>query len=340
MFFPVPGVRMEPAQTGPSALLQMVAGEFAPRVAALWPAPHGEFLAASAVRRHLVCLGLALGREVRPLADRLLGGRVREAIRLLVARPPAGLERLMGRAGEVAWDAEAYRAAIRLLERRAPAKVLRHAEAVDAALVHRLAGMPEPMAEAAGLAASLSPEGVLMLREAYEALLLRDGPSAARGAADGWARAATPKALFEAVRDDLTPEPAPPPHPGTARLRPLATKAALKEAARRFRNCLADRGSDAATGWAAFYEWEGPPGAIVSISRDHVFGWRLDEARVRGNAAVPEELREEIVSELALMGIHVGRSGWAIDRLLREDVGRGYRYWPVAEDVAEAFGAD
>jgi hypothetical protein len=309
-------------------------------VAAVWPAPHSGFLAASTARRHLVCLALALGRRVGPLAERLLAARVRVAIRLVVPEPPVGLERLLARAGEVAWDAEAYRAAVRLLTRRAPAKVLRHAEAVDAALVHRLAGLPEPMVEAAPLAAGLSPEGVLMLREAHGAILLRDGLAVAEAAAGRWARAATPKALFEAVRDDLTPEPMAPPHPGTPRLRPLASKAAFRDAARRFRNCLTDRGADAATGWAAFYEWDGPPGAIVAISRDHVFGWRLDEARARGNAPVPEAVREAIVTELALMGVHVGRSGWAIDRLLREDVGRGYRYWPVADDVAEAFGAD
>lgn len=325
---------------GPTSLLKLIAGDFAPRIALVWPEPHGGFLAAPAARRHLVCLAIALGRDIRALAERLLAVRLRHAIRLVVETPPAGLERLLGRAGEVAWDADAYRALIRLLERPAPAKVLRHAEAVDACLVRRLAGLPEAMTSAARLAAELSPEGVVVLREAYDALALRDGQSAAEAAAAGWARAANAKALFEKVRDDLTPEPMAPPHPGTERLRPLATKAAMKDASRRYRNCLKDRGSDAATGWSAFYEWLGQPGAVVGITRDHVFGWRLDEARIARNAAVPEALREEIISELALMGVHVGRSGWAIDRLLREDVGRGYRYWPVEEDVAEAFGAD
>jgi hypothetical protein len=69
-----------------------------------------------------------------------------------------------------------------------------------------------------------------------------------------------------------------------------------------------------------------------------VFGWRLDEARIADNRAVPEPLRDELASELALMGMHVGRSGWQLDRLLREDIGRGYRFWPIDEDVAEAFG--
>jgi len=339
MFFPIVGAILAPARE-PTSLLKMLAGEFAPRVATLWPEPHAAFLTAPAPRRHLVCLALALGREISGHADRLLTDRLRRAIPRVIEAAPAGLERLLGRAGEVAWDADAYRAVVRLLDRRAAGKVLRHAPAVDAALVRRLAGLPEPMAEAVHLAVGLSPEGVAMLREAYEALAFRDGPAAAEAAARRWCEAETAKALFAAVRDDLTPEPMAPPHPGTARLRPLATKAAMKAAARRYGNCLADRGSDAATGWVAFYEWDGPPGVVVGIQRDHVFGWRMDEARVARNAKVPEAVRDEIISEVALMGVHVGRSGWALDRLLREDVGRGYRYWPVGEDVAEAFGDD
>ena len=315
------------ASHGPTSLLKLIAGDFAPRVAALWPEPHGDFLAASAARRHLVCLAIALGRDVRAFAGRLLTVRLRAAIRLAVEVPPQGLERLLGRAGEVAWDADAYRALIRLMERAAPAKVLRHAETVDATLVRRLA-------------ADLSPEGVLVLREAYDALALRDGHAAAEACAAGWARSSTASVLFGKVRDDLTPEPMAPPHPGTARLRPLATKASMRDASQRFRNCLKDRGSDAATGWSAFYEWLGPPGAVVGITRDHVFGWRMDEARISRNAPVPNALRDEITSELALMGVHVGRAGWALERLLREDVGRDYDYWPVENDVAEAFGAD
>ncbi|MBW8813298.1 MAG: hypothetical protein JF588_07705 [Caulobacterales bacterium] len=337
MLFPV--LALIPAtRTEPSSLLKLLAGEFAAQVAATWPEPHAAFLAAPAARRHLTCLALALGRDLPPIAERLLGGRLRHAIRLVLDPAPSGLERLLGRLGELAWDAEDYRTLLRLLAQRAPAKVLRHAQQVEPGAVRRLAGLPEPMGEAVGLALELTAEGVLVLREAYDALRLRDGPEAADVAASGWARAGSGKALFEAVRDDLTPEPLAPPHAGTTHLRPLRSKAELREAARRYRNCLGDRLSDAATGWQAFYEWEGPPGAIIGIQRDPIFGWRLEEARVGGNGAVPEAAREAIVSELALMGVHVGRSGWRLERLLRDDVGRGYRYWPPSQDVAEAFG--
>lgn len=338
MFIPITGAGPVPKRGHPTSLLKLVAGEFAERVAGVWPEPHAAFLSAPAARRHLACLGFVTGADVATLAAAILGARLRHVIPAVVPRAPTGLERVLGRLGEVAFEAEAYRLLLRLLERPAPAKVLRHAERVDESLVRRLAGLPEPMERAVRLARDLTPEGVAVLREAYEALRFRDGVAAAEAAASGWARARSGKALFEAVRDDLTPEPRPPPHPGTARLRPLATKAAIKDAARRFRNCLADRTPHAAAGWSAFYEWGGPPGVIVEVSRDHVFGWRLDEARIADNGAVPEPVRDELASELALMGVHVGRSGWQLDRLLRDDIGRGYRFWPIDEDVAEAFG--
>lgn len=338
MFIPLTGAAPVPKRTAPTSLLKLVAGEFAPRIAAVWPEPHAAFLAAPAARRHLACLGFALGADVAAVAAAILGARLRHAIPAVVPQAPPGLERVLGRMGEIAFDADAYRLLLRLLERPAPAKVLRHAELVDVSLVRRLAGLPQPMEQAVRLARDLTPEAIAVLREAYDALAFRDGRGAAEAAASGWARAGSAKALFALVRDDLTPEPPPPPHPGTARLRPLASKAQIRDAARRYRNCLVDRTPHAAAGWSAFYEWDGPPGVVVEVSRDHVFGWRLDQARTADNGSVPEPVRDLLASELALMGMHVGRSGWQLDRLLNEDVGRGYRFWPIDEDVAEAFG--
>ena len=77
---------------------------------------------------------------------------------------------------------------------------------------------------------------------------------------------------------------------------------------------------------------------MVEIARDHLFGWRLEEARVAGNAPVPQAERDAIVSELALMGVHVGRSGWELDRALCVDVGQVFPLRPAADAVAQAFG--
>ena len=54
------GEAVPASAAAPSPLLTYLAGEFAPAIAALWPAPHAVFLTAPAERRHLVCLALAL----------------------------------------------------------------------------------------------------------------------------------------------------------------------------------------------------------------------------------------------------------------------------------------
>ncbi|MEO8113492.1 MAG: hypothetical protein ABI655_03855, partial [Phenylobacterium sp.] len=107
MFKPIPGVVLVPSRTEPTSLLKLVTGGFAPQVAALWPEPHAAFLTAPVARRHLVCLALALGRAPAVVGD-LLAGRLRRAIRAVLA-PPPGLERALGRLGEVAWSPEGYR---------------------------------------------------------------------------------------------------------------------------------------------------------------------------------------------------------------------------------------
>src|SRR5215471_16973584 len=103
-----------PARTEPSSLLKLVAGEFAARVAALWPEPHAEFLTAPAARRHLVCLAIVLGRDDAAVRE-ALGGRLRVAVRRIASPGPPGLERALGRLGETAWSEAAYLRLIDLL---------------------------------------------------------------------------------------------------------------------------------------------------------------------------------------------------------------------------------
>ena len=326
------------AKAEPTSLLNFVAGEFSPRVAALWPAPHAAFVTATAARRHLVCLAMTLGRGAA--APEILSARLRRAIGLALGGPgPLGLARALGRLGEVAWPAAAYRQLLAILRRREAAKALWHAELIEPELVGALADLPPPMAGAVRLAVDLGASGAAVVREAYEAIRFRTGQTAADEAAARWSRTATAAALFEAVRDALYPEPPAPPHPGTAMLKPLASKAELRRAAKRFRNCLADQLPYACSGWSAFYEWLGEPGAVVELGRDHIFGWRLEQARLADNVPVTHEVREAIACELALMGVYVGRSGWELDRAISS---RGAEPFPLRsadEALAEVFGA-
>lgn len=334
------GLAPTPSAAGPSSLLKLLAGEFALRIARLWPAPHAEFVTAPTARRHLLCLALSHGRDLAAVRETVLTRRIPRAIVEAVPNAPQGLARALPRLGEVAWPADGYRKLLMLLAEPKAAKVLRHADAVELETVLRVSDLPPPMSAAAPLALALNPDTVAAVREAYEALRFRSGAAVADATAARWAQAATGKALVEAVKADLYPEPAAPPHPGTARLRPLTSKAEFRSAARRFRNCLMDQTPYAGTGWSAYYEWLGSPGAVVEISRDVVFGWRLEQARLAGNAGVPEATRQEILSDLALMGVHVGRSGWELDRALNGAIRGAFGLRPLDEAVAEAFAVD
>lgn len=324
-----------PTPSEPTALLKLVAGEVAADAAAIWPDPHTAFLTANAARRHLVCMAFALGR---PVADAVLVGRLREAIRDVLDGAPVGLERALGRLGETAWTTFAYRKLLELLADPAAAKVLRHAETIHLATIVRLTRLPEPMGRALELAGLITDDAATAVDEAAGAIAMRAGRAEADAAALRWAGAETEAALFEAVREDLYPEPPAPPFPGTPTLRPLATKAAMRDAARRYSNCLATRVNHAVGGFSAYYEWLWGPGAIVEISRDAIFGWRLEEAKGPNNERLYRDARLALVAELGALGVHVGRSGWQLERALSADVGREWRLPSVAEDLVEVFG--
>ncbi|HEY8574397.1 hypothetical protein [Phenylobacterium sp.] len=338
MLIKTAGAPLVPAKAEPTSLLKLVAGEFAGRIAALWPAPHTAFVTAPAPRRHLLCMALAFGRDVAALADALLGVRLKHAIPAALGATPHGLPRALTRMGDVAWPADAYAKLLDLLAEPRAAKMLRHAEVIEAEAVRRMAELPAAMSQGVPLEIAVSSDAARVLRDAYEALRMRSGAAAADAAAQRWVRAGSAARLVEIVRDDLYPEPAAPPHSGTPRLAPLATKAAMRAAAQRYRNCLRDQIPHAASGWSAHYEWTEAPGAIVEVTRDAIFGWRLEQARMADNAPVPEPLREAIAAELALMGVHVGRSSWELDRALDALTGNAYRLRTAEESIGEAFG--
>ena len=322
-----------------SPLLSFLAGEFAGRVAERWPAPHAVFLTATAPRRHLVCLALASAGDANsPDLDRLLHAPLRRAIRLALDRRPAGLARAIGRIGETAWTAQDYLRLIDRLEEPHAAKVLRHAADITPDAVRALCLLPAPLLRVGLGGLDLTPDQSAIIAEGCAALAEHADPEVWCSAPLRWAGAATSRALLEHIREDLTPELPAPPLTGTVRLVPLTTRAAIRDAALRYRNCLRGQIRNAAGGWSAFFEWREEPGAIVEIDRDTLFGWRLDEARLPGNKPVPEPLRSEILAELRQMGVHVGRSDWELDNALEAAAKPGFKLPPLEDQLGERFG--
>lgn len=304
-----------------STLLAFIAGEFADEVAHLWPAPHTAFIVAPAARRQLVFLSLALQRGAdgwtagAAFARQALEAPLKTAIRELTPGAPPGLARALGRIGETAWSAEDYGLLLQRLADARTAKVLRHAATIAPAEVRVLSSLPPTLVEAGGAILHLTEDQCRLLSECFGGIERRDGAEAAGEAARRWARAHDAGGLFKLVQCDLTPAAARPPFPGTDRLRPLATREALADAGRRYRNCLEGRVLD---GWTHYYEWLGRPGAVVAIGHDHLFGWRLDEALGEGNAVLEPQAQAAVEAELRSMGVHVGRNAWTLEHLVRE----------------------
>lgn len=310
---PAPAEPLRPAPASP--LLIHLAGDFAPAIAALWPEPHAPFLMAATPRRHLLCLALT---EDGPFDARAVLERpLKQAVRTALSHPPLGLCRALGRLGEQAWTPVEYAGLLRCLARRGSAKVFRHSLVIDRVQVRALARLPDALLDR-GTSLLLADEtSADLLAEAFDGLTRRDGAIAAEAMAARWSRAPDLAALADAVRLDLEPEPPPPPFAGTERLRPLADKAAILDAAARYHNCLRDQIQWASNGDSAFYEWLGEPSIVLEITRDRLHGWRLDQARLADNKPVPLQARGPLIDALRQMGVHVGRSIWDLSNALR-----------------------
>lgn len=326
-----------------SPLLRLIAPSYADVLAALWPAPHTAFVTAPAARRHLVCLMLAAEPNGGPPIDvtRLMDLPLRKAIRVaLEDAAPDGLRRALERLGEIAWAPEDYRALVQMLADPAPAKTLRHAATITPDLVRALSALPRDLREVGGVALRVTPAQAALLAEAHAVLAKRLTPDLLAQRVAAWGHVPTPKALFTLVAEDFRRELPPPPHPGTERLRPLETAAAIRDAARRYRNCLANYVDYAVDRQSAIYEWLPAPGAVVELTPDTFFGWRLDQARLENNKSVDEATREAIVAELRGMGVHVGRSAWQIRRALERAASPKFELETVDAAIADYFTDD
>jgi len=324
----------------PTPLLTHLAGEHAARIAALWPAPHSEFIAAPADRRHLTCFVLSQPEERldRTGARALLEQPMRVLIGELGEAAPPGLARALGRIGEVAWSAEDYRHLATALRTFGVSARLRHAEAITPNSLATLRLLPAELRETGLAGHPLTPAQAAVLVELHQALAARDGREAALAQARAWSAASSIADLLQRASRSLDPPTAQPPFPGADALRPLASAEAMLDAARRYNNCLASYLHQASTGDSAFYEWTGDPGAVVQITRDPLFGWRLEQARGPRNQAVPPADRDAIAAVLHAWGVHIGRSHWELRNAIEEADNDRFELQALATSIDELFG--
>lgn len=332
-----------PAPTGfpplgdASPLLRHLAGPLANRVAGLWPAPHADFVTATAARRHLVLIAIArVGDRPLPIPhELLLEEALKKAIALAVPNAPEGLGRALAHLGELGWEAEDYARLLHVL--RLDSKQVRHAKAITPEYVRALSSLPEPLIRARVGGFGLSEPSARLLAEAFRLIARREGLEAAGAHAVRWSKSESAKALFETVEDDLLPPFPLPPFAGSERLRPVTTKADLRAVALRYRNCLRHYMASVANGRSAIYEWKGKHPTVIEIVQDEHYGWRLNEARVHQNGSVPEETQRLIRKEMEAMGVHVGLSTWQLQNALSQ-AQSGQAWFPdVGEEVRWVF---
>ncbi|MGE3303303.1 MAG: hypothetical protein AB7M12_09340 [Hyphomonadaceae bacterium] len=326
------------ADLAPTALLAFLAGEHAAAIARVWPAPHADFLALPAARRHMAAMALAYAAPEYHARIRrvMMLGQTREAVLAAAPHPPRGLARALARAGERLWAQGDYDRLEALLRDPETAEVIQHAERIAPMLLAVLEQLPAPLRRARIVAMLPHAEAAQALSEAFAAARWINPHRPERDLALAWARASDRARLFEAARAALAPDRFTAlAAPAMARpYRAILSRDALAQEALRFRNCVAGYMSEAGADRFAVYVREGDPAVMVALRRD-VGGWRFAEALHADNAPLDEGLLRTIAADFADAGVRIGRPiGALTDRL--ETLGE---WAPPAPAAAESYAA-
>lgn len=295
-------------------LLAFIAGEFADAVAQLWPAPHAEFFALPAARRHAAAIALAgqTSRHIGPAELRRLVEYQRDAVvaEALAGEHAQGLMRALAKAGETLWEARDYAAFLRLLAEPMANEVLRHLDLVRPAFFEPIAELPPALRCAAIVRAMPTKAAASDLARAFNVATRMRHPDDAGRIARRWAAGGDTHAVFTRATDDLTPDAfrtAPPAPVLPAPFVRVVSRKQLDALALEFQNCLAEHAVRIADGRMAVYAWRTEPAAAIALTWDAA-GWRLAEAKARQNVDLEEAQLRELARQLEALGVRTGPS--------------------------------
>jgi hypothetical protein len=297
-----------------SPLLAYLAGDFADAIARIWPAPHGDFFALPAARRHAVAMALA-GHIRRPTSDAELRRLVEYQRDAAVAEaftriPPTGLMRALAKAGEQLWRREEYDTFVALMAEPMANEVLRHLDDVRPAAFGPIALLPETLRMASVVRVLPSSAAAHDLARAFRLAACMREPGASARIARRWGAGGDIRAVFSRAVEDLTPDvfrPAGPAPVLGASFVAITGRKQLEAVALEFRNCLAEHGARVAEGRLAVYVWRAEPLAAIALSRDAA-GWRLAEAKAADNVDLEEGFLRQLAARLDLAGVRTGPS--------------------------------
>lgn len=303
-------------------LLAFLAGGHAAATARIWPAPHEDFLALPAARRHAAAILAGRSAYAAPHIE-WMAARARDAdlaAELFGRDPPGGLMKALARMGEVLWRTEDYVRFLDLFGEPTACILIRHIKALRPKTLGIIAALPPPLRQAS-IVTLLDTDDLAVadLAAAFAVALRIRGAAAGPGIAQRLGRAASPGALFGMARDVIQPPdfglggPAP---VLPALFQPVRQMEALSKTALEFRNCLRDFVADLAAGRMAVYVWRGEGGPAAVALRLDPAGWRLAEARGRDNLDLPDEALMAIAAAVQAAGVRTGESwGWLHRRL-------------------------
>lgn len=295
-------------------LLRFIAGDFADAVAHVWRAPHADFFALPAARRHAAAIGLAGLGDVAPAPDRLrrLVEFARDAdVAAAIAGPLApGLMRALAKGGETLWSVEDYHAFLGLLGDPMANEVLRHMDQVRPAQFAPLAELPPALRVAPIVRVLTGADAARDLALALRLAVSVRGAEAAPRIVRRWAAGGEARMVFSRAMEDLVPETFRPADPAPRLTDPfvrIVSRKQLEQVALEFRNCLADHAVRIAEGRMAVFVWRGEAPAVIALNWD-VAGWRLSEAKAADNVDLGEARLRDLAASLAVHGVRTGPS--------------------------------
>ena len=319
-------------------LLAFIAGELADAIARVWAAPHGDFFALPAARRHAAAMALAglARRELAPGDLRRLVEFQRDAVvaEALAGDLAPGLMRALAKAGERLWRRHEYELFLGLLAEPMANEVLRHLEDVRPEAFAPIDALPPALRVAPLVRVLPSDAAATDLARAFRLAARMRQPSEAARIARRWTAGGDAHAVFRRAIEDLTPDAFRGPDPAPALEAPfvrVTSRKQLEGLALEFRNCLADHAARIAEGRMAVYAWRVDPAAAVALNWDAA-GWRLAEAKAADNVDLDELQLRELVRRLEAAGVRTGPSVQSLTSRL-DDHAHGTSYTtPLAPD--------
>lgn len=243
--------------------------------------------------------------DIRSLAIRLrCGSRGEMLSHILGKQLPHGTVSVLGKLGAAVTPRERYCQLVSLLEEENARKTLWHVKEVDQSILTTLQAL-DPCFRRLGLVTALARNAAVDeflyvlagLRRALE-------PSAMLRVEESAVRINCPTAYQKWLSRWIERCPFPdPPWVGNNSIRPIRSVAALKDLARRFENCLADRAINVLLEHRTYYEIECPQ-AVVEVIHDPFFGtWRMTEVRGPGNVTISGVRLQALTTVFAAAGI-------------------------------------